>query len=133
MQRCVLASLALVTLVGCSSQAAATPKAAPTTSSPTVTADPYDVYAAHVTAAGIGAPEVQRDEAVKVAGNTCDNTVDDMAGLLNNLRSLYPTDAAYRDMVTDRAYFIDAYCPSARVVYNAATQQVIGQVIPAAH
>lgn len=135
--RLAVTALALLALAGCTAKADTSKSAETSTSatspSSTAPADPYDVYTAHVAAAGLGAPEVQRGEAVTVAGNTCDNTVADMTGLLENVRSLYPTDAAYHDMVIDRAYFIDAYCPSARVVYNAATQQAIGQVIAAAH
>jgi hypothetical protein len=128
----LIATAALLALAGCSSSKAAEPpkQAAPaTTAAPT---DPYDVYTAHVTAAGL-TPEIQRNEAVSVAGNTCDNTVTDMVGLVTMSHTLYPTDAAFRDSVIDRADFIDAYCPNERVVFDAATQQVIGEVIPAAH
>ena len=130
--RPIIAAVALLTLTGCSGGSSTPAASSATSSSSAAPADPYDAYSAHDTAAGL-TPEVQRDEATSVAGNTCDNTVQDMTGLVTSAHDLYATTDAYQGFLIDRANFIDAYCPSARVVYNAATQQAVGKVIPAAH
>lgn len=119
-------------LAACGGQTgeAASSTSASTSSSaaPTTPAEPYDVYVSKDTAHGL-TPEVKRDEAVSVAGNTCDNTVTDMTGLLTSIRTITPDDTEYARFIVDRAYFIDAYCPNVRVVYNAAVQGV-GLTIP---
>ena len=117
-----------VLLAGCGAQSeAASPPPASSASSaaPTTAAAPYDVYARKVTTLGL-VPQVQRGEAVSVAGNTCDNTVADMSGLIDGLRSVYPQPQQMRNFVTDRSAFIDAYCPSARPVFDAAAQKELG-------
>jgi len=119
-----------VLLAGCGAQSeAASPPSASSSSAssaaPTTTTDPYDVYARKVTTLGL-VPQVQRGEAVSVAGNTCDNTVADMSGLIDGLRSIYPQPQQMRNFVTDRSAFIDAYCPSVRPVFDAAAQKELG-------
>ena len=133
MRRIVLLALTVPLLASCGHNTGNTAKAASATTaaSTTAAADPYDTYLHSDQAAGI-TPDVQRSEAVSVAGNTCDNTVTDMTGLVNLGHQLYDTPATYADYLTDRAYFIDAFCPSARVVYDAATQQAAATVVPPA-
>src|SRR4051794_39079892 len=63
--------------------------------------DPYDVYVDGVTALGL-TPEVQPDEAVSVAGNTCDNTVADMEGFIDTMHTLYPDPQKFAEFLTDR-------------------------------
>lgn len=91
--------------------------------------DPYDAYVDEVRGYGIE-PGVVRSEAVGVAGNTCDNTVADMEGLVALGQELYPGEHEYAEYLTDRAAFIDAYCPDARVVFDAATDSVAGVTVP---
>lgn len=132
MRRVVLLAVVLGALAGCGGAAtgAATRTAATSSSStPTTPADPYTIYSQTVTKLGL-TPEVQRSEAVSVAGNTCDNTVTDMRGLIQGLRTLYPSPQQMAGFVTDRAVLIDTYCPSARTVFDAATQAELGYAAP---
>jgi hypothetical protein len=130
----VLAGTALA-LTGCGGDAdqppdaaaTSTTNAAPTTS--TAPSDPYDAYTNTVTGLGL-TPGVKREESVSVAGNICDNTVADMAGLIANLESIYDTPEKMAAFLTDRAHFIDAYCPDARVVFDPGSQQAAGVSVP---
>jgi hypothetical protein len=106
--------------VGSATHAAATTSAA---------LEPYTVYVNTVTRRGL-TPEVKADEAVSVAGNTCDNTVSDMEGLITTIHTLYSTPEEFAGFLTDRADFIDAYCPDSRVVYDAATMSAAGVTVP---
>ncbi|GAA4307277.1 hypothetical protein [Klenkia terrae] len=101
-----------------------------TTSAAPEPVEPYEAYTDAVSARGIS-PGITEQEAVSVAGNTCDNTVADMSGLVTGMQSLY-TESELAEVLVDRAYFIDAYCPDARVVYDAGTQAALGVVVPPA-
>ncbi|TFV49544.1 hypothetical protein E4P43_11895 [Blastococcus sp. TF02A-35] len=92
--------------------------------------EPYDVYLEEMDSAGL-TPEVKPDEAVSVAGNTCDNTLPEMREFLTTMQTLY-TGTEYDHFLEGRAYFIDAYCPNIRVVYDAATEAVAGVIVPPA-
>lgn len=59
-------------------------------------------------------------EALSVAGNYCDNTVDDMTFFLNALLSINTLGHA----LAEAAAMADAYCPQERVVVEGAMSEL---------
>jgi ABC-type glycerol-3-phosphate transport system substrate-binding protein len=135
MRKVLALGAALAVLTACGGEAAesaeqGTGASESQAAEPTAPTDPYDVYVKDVEAAGL-TPEVKRQEAVSVAGNTCDNTLPDMREFLTTMQTLY-AGAEYDNFLEGRAYFIDAYCPNIRVVFDAATESVAGVIVPPA-
>ena len=59
-------------------------------------------------------------DALSVAGNFCDNSVDDMKNYLSALQTVYPSE----QVIANAAALADAYCPNQRVVVEGAMNEL---------
>ena len=130
--RTLLTVAALLALTGCSSHDTATSThAAASSSTPAAPTDPYERYAAADERAGTPV-KIQRSDALGVANATCYSDADHMLSLVQLIQSEY-SGTELQDGLINYANLIDAYCPDARAVFDAATRQTVGKVIPATH